>query len=255
MGLKGKTVLVTRQPEQAREFIEEIEKRGGRVVLFPTIKISDPASWDLCDAAIAGIGGYHALLFTSANAVERFFARCADLEVDIAAFKPLEIFTVGEKTKEEVERQGLSVTAVPDEYSGKSLAAHLASGDVQRKRFLFLRGNLSRDEVVDGLTALGVIVDSAVVYETSVADSGGADTVLDQLHAGQIDVVTFASPSAVVNFQKLLGDGVSIRGKTKVAAIGPTTAEAVRFLGIDVDIVAPKSTMKSLAEAIDRYFD
>ena len=52
MSLRNKTILVTRQEEQSREFVTAIEQRGGSALLFPMIRIMDPDSWVACDAAI-----------------------------------------------------------------------------------------------------------------------------------------------------------------------------------------------------------
>jgi uroporphyrinogen III methyltransferase/synthase len=42
---------------------------------------------------------------------------------------------------------------------------------------------------------------------------------------------------------------------SKIAVIGPTTAEAARDVGLKVDIVARRSTVVGLVEAIAAYFD
>ena len=257
MDLRNKTILITRQPEQAAEFIAEVEKRGWRAVLFPTIKITDPDSWGVCDKALERINDYDGLIFTSANAVERFFQRCTLKEVEPATFRACEIYAVGEKTRQEIERRGLRVRLVPDTFSSASLAKQFTKAAVEQKRFLFPRGNISKDDVIERLRELEAVVDSVVVYNTVGADNSEVDSIWKKLVGGQIDVVTFASPSAALNFAQLFSvERIRQLGQMiKVAVIGPTTAEAARGVGLKVDVVATKSTVAGLVEAIATYFD
>jgi uroporphyrinogen-III synthase len=46
----------------------------------------------------------------------------------------------------------------------------------------------------------------------------------------------------------------AMSGGTKIAAIGPTTAEAVRVLGLPVDILAHEATSGGIVRAIDEHF-
>lgn len=257
MGLKNKTILVTRQVEQSSEFIAEVERRGGRVVAFPTIMITDPDSWADCDRALATIGTYDGLIFTSTNGVEKFFERSKARGMNTELFGHLTVYAVGEKTKNEVERRGVQVSFVPDRYSAASLAKYFTTARVQKSRFLFPLGNLSKTEVVDKLNQLGAVVDPVVVYKTAEADGSGSEEIIRQLSGGQIDVVTFASPSAAQNFVKVFPQDeiTHIHERTKIAVIGPSTAEAVRSLGLHVDIIATTSTVRGLVEAIADHFD
>lgn len=72
--LSGKTILVTRNEEQAGEFTKLLKQLGAQIVLFPTIQIVPPKSWDECDKAIANIGSYDSIVLTSRNAAENFLA-------------------------------------------------------------------------------------------------------------------------------------------------------------------------------------
>jgi uroporphyrinogen-III synthase len=257
MSLDNKTILITRQPEQAGEFVAEVEKRGGRAVLFSMIEIADPDSWTECDGALEHIDSYDGLIFTSTNAVNRFFQRCTLKDVEPATFRACDIYAVGEKTKGEIERRGLQVRLVPDTFSSASLAKGFTRGAVNQKRFLFPRGNLSRDDIIVRLRGLGAAVDSVVVYNTVAANESGVDSIWKLLVEGQIDVVTLASPSAVLNFAKMFSAEKirQLEGLVKIAAIGPTTAEAAQGIGLKVDIVATQSTVAGFVEAIAAYFD
>ncbi len=257
MSLLGKTILVTRPREQASELVAEIERCGGRVVLFPTIDITDPGSWQECDQAISHLNIYDGIVFTSANGVRRFFERCEQKELGLDSWKHPYVYAVGERTRHEIEKRGVPVRFVPATYSSVSLSQYFTGKNLEGERFLIPRGNLGRDEIVDTLTGLGAIVDSVTVYNTVLPNSNGVEQLWQQLIGGGIDVVTFTSPSAAINFAALLsGKGIlEAPWHAKIAAIGHTTADAILGLGLPVDMVARESTAKGLVDAVVTYYN
>ena len=70
-----------------------------------------------------------------------------------------------------------------------------------------------------------------------------------RLRAGEVDIVTFASPSAVRNLLKMLGDA-SLLEKPLIACIGPVTARAARRAGLRVDVEASEHTVEGLLAAL-----
>ncbi|MEK9138743.1 MAG: uroporphyrinogen-III synthase [Bacteroidota bacterium] len=256
MGLENKTILITRQREQSVEFIAEIEKRGGKAILLPMINIQDPDSWDECDRALQHIRTYGALIFTSANSVEKFFQRCLLKSIEPVVLRRYDVYAVGEKTKQAVEERGLSVRAIPDEFSSTGLAEYFKTKNVRGRRFLYPRGDLGKSDLIKSLVQQGANVDPVVVYKNTGPDEVDAEIVYRRLVAGEVDVITFASPSAATNFVRLFPlERMALMDKrTKIAVIGPTTEEAVKNLGVRVDIVARRSTIEGLINAIEEYY-
>ena len=80
-----------------------------------------------------------------------------------------------------------------------------------------------------------------------------AELVSGLLEEG-MDVVTFTSSSTARNFVRLLGGDVGRLGDTRVACIGPLTAATAKQLGMDVHVVAEKSTVAGLVDAIKAYY-
>ena len=257
MSLADKRILITRQREQAMEFISEIERRGGVPVVFPTITITDPDSWEACDRALRRVGDYAGVIFTSTNGWEKFLQRFQLCGLSFGIFGGVALYAVGETTRRSIEMHGLTVRFVPDTFSASSLARHFRHDDVDGKRFLLPQGDKGREEIALRLSKLGAIVDTVIVYNTVPADERDAGDIRQRLANGEIDVVTFASPSAAENFFKLVSplDGARLSERTKIAVIGPTTGETVRRLGLDPDIVARESTVSGLVRAIELYYE
>jgi uroporphyrinogen III methyltransferase/synthase len=91
-----------------------------------------------------------------------------------------------------------------------------------------------------------------VAYEncSPAADEVELPTAVVQ---GRIDVFVFASPSSVRNFAELLGPDRTaelLAPPATIACIGPTTAAAVRDLGLAVDVEPDESSIPALVQAI-----
>jgi len=74
------------------------------------------------------------------------------------------------------------------------------------------------------------------------------------LVSGEMDVITFTSSSTVTNLVAAFqGDPLPIN-LTKIACIGPKTAEAATEAGLKVNILAGEQTIPGLVAAIEEYF-
>ena len=160
--LSGTSILITRAEHQASEFISLVKERGGVPVLFPTIEIGEPTSWDPVDRAIEALYMYDGLIFTSANGVEAFFNRLGGA---VSSLSSKLLYAVGEKTAKTVSRFGLKVTLMPEKFTVSELAIIIEQQDLKGKTFLFPRGNLGKDILQDSLKLLGANVDSQPVPE------------------------------------------------------------------------------------------
>lgn len=256
MSLEGKTILVTRPLAQSRKLAVEIQRRGGMPVVIPMIRIVEPDSWTACDTAIADLHTYDGIIFTSGNAVEKFLQRCELKNVFSPAFARMEILAVGEQTKELVKDYGLEVTYTPDEFSSASLQQWFRNENTQGRRFLFPKGNLSKEELPQHLRSLGATVHECDVYKNMPPSPETLDELKTRFLNREFDAVTFASPSAIKRFQSAVIPSMfgMISNHTKLAVIGPTTRRAAEELGFTVDIEAKEATSAGLVDAIAEAF-
>jgi len=255
--LKRRTVLITRPREQSEELRRELEASGFQVLFFPTIQIAPPTSWDACDGALERPPAYFdGVVFASVNGVKGLLQRMAERGIDLAWLSKSVIYAVGAKTAGELQRAGLEVGFMPQEFNASALATLFAAENLRGKRFLVPRGNLGRDEILRGLGDAGAHVEAVEVYRTVVPEMTGIEGLVRRIFQGEIDVVAFASPSAVKNLASVLpgGDLAELGAHTTYAAIGPSTLQAIRTLG-GTDVLAAKtSTAGGLADAIKQKF-
>jgi len=254
MSLEGITVAITRAPRQAGELRELVEREGGRAVLFPTIEIHPPDDYSGCDRAIDGLYMYNGLLFSSPNGVTGFMDRLAERDTVSGALSGKTVYAVGESTAATLARYGVTVTAMPERFTGADLARMIRSEDMKGLTFLFPTGNLTSTLIADAVKQLGGSVDTVMVYKTSPPGSANVGEFLAEVRAGRVDVVTFTSPSTVRNFAALFDEEQAsvIRERVHIAVIGPTTARAAGEAGYPPDIVSERSTARDLVDALCR---
>lgn len=253
MSLAGATVLVTRSAEQAASMARMIEERGGVPVLFPAVAVGPPPSWHACDDALSRMASFDAIVFPSVNAVEWFFKRWQNRVGDAGRMRVPLLYAVGPATRKAIERAGYEVRDLPQEFSAAGLVDLLRGAPF--RRVLLPRGTRGRAELVEGLVAAGIEVEPIPVYRS--APSAGAPAARERLLAGKVDVVTFASPSAVEGFAAAIEPTTiaDVRPATAIAVIGPTTLEAVRRAGADADILPSESTVPAMLDAIEHYLE
>ena len=250
--LFGKGVVITRPEAQAEGFADLLSGMGARVIHFPTIQILPPATWDGVDAAIDQLDSYRWIIFTSANGVRYFFRRLHELNRDIRDLKGIRICTIGPATAQAIEKMGVRVDLVPDEYISEGVVRAFRDLDVRGMKILLPRAETARDVIPEGLAGLGARVDVVTVYRT--AGSGRRKEELEEcLKQGLVDVITFTSPSTVACFREIMGKDFVLPPTVKVAAIGPVTAAALKKAALPIHILQETYTVPGLVEGIAAY--
>ena len=252
--LFGKSIVVTRKGDQAESMIERLRELGAEPVFFPVIETVAPDDWATLDEALNNISRYDGLIFTSVNGVRFFFQRLKEIQQDIRNLKNLRVYTIGPKTAEAVSDLGVCVDVVPEDFVAESLIESIGKEKISGQRFLIPRAAVAREALPKTLRDMGAKVDIAPAYQT-VLPKPKSDAFLKRLQSGDIDVLTFTSSSTVKNFLELTGKSLlkEIK-KTRIACIGPITAETAKDAGLTVDILPKEYTVPALLEAIEDYY-
>lgn len=252
--LSGKRIVITRAIEQARDLKERLEKLGATVLLLPAVSFSTPADTAELDRAIRSLSSFDWILFTSANAVRFFASRRRELGGVWGEKTGPRCAAVGPATASAAAAEGFSIDYVAKEFLGTSLAREM-SGGLAGKRVLLPRSERAGRDLPNALAAAGAKVTEVVAYHTGGV--GAAEPgVIDAVRAGDVDVVSFFSPSAVQNLRGELGAEIVslLSARAALAAVGPVTAAALRQAGLPVTIQAAEATADSMATAILKHF-
>ena len=253
--LFGRRIVVTRARAQAGELSGKLEALGAEVVEFPTIEIQAPKDFNPLDKAIRQLDSYDWIVFTSTNGVEAFLARIRYHGLDLRAVpRSARIAAIGPATADRLEEAGLRVDVVPEEYRAESLLEAVTGTSLSGRKILIPRAKVAREVLPEKLREAGAEVTVPPVYE-SVPSSEGRDTLVEKLQAGEIDCITFTASSTVENFVEAFGEEANnLLQDTRVACIGPITADTARKRGINVDIEAEKYTIPGLVTAVIELF-
>ncbi len=240
-----------RARHQASALSAALRLLGAEVIEIPFIEIREPVSWRPLDEAIARLLDYDWLILTSANGVQALFNRLRVHGKTEADLLHLNIAAIGPATRKMIEKHGLPVDVMPEEYVAEAVVAELR-GEVKGKRVLLVRAKIARDVIPNELVNAGAKVDVIEAYETVLPQSSRtelAEVLRDARH--KPDVITFTSSSTVRNFVQLLGKGNDgLLAGVKLASIGPVTSETMRQLGLPVDIEAREYTVPGLVATI-----
>ncbi len=249
--LFGKRVLVTRAAEQAGVFSHALAEAGAEPIELPAIEIVPRVDKKALRQAHDGLDAaeYDWLVFSSANGVDVFFGELRRLKKDARALGRARVCAIGPATAIQLARHGVHADLVPERFLAEGVVEALAAQDMTAKRVLWPRARGARRTLVVGLERLGATVDELPLYSAAVPKEVDAEA-MSRLRAGEVDIVTFASSSAVRNLLKMLGGDKAVLEKPLIACIGPVTAAATRRLGLRVDIEAPEHTIDGLMAAL-----
>ena len=259
LALSGQRILVGRARHQASALSSGLRELGAQVVEIPFIEIRKPRSYKPLDSALKNLHRYDWLILTSANGVDAMWERLRKLRFTKKRLKHLRVVAIGPATSKAIEKRGIKVDVVPEEYVAESVVESLRD-QVAGKRVLLARARVARDVIPRELRKLGAKVDVVEAYETVIPQSSRIKlrTILKDPKR-RPDVITFTSSSTVRNFVTLLGKHVlssrrqrraSLIDAIRLASIGPITSSTLRELGLRVDIEAALFTIPGLIKAI-----
>ncbi|SPQ00565.1 Uroporphyrinogen III synthase/methyltransferase [Candidatus Sulfobium mesophilum] len=276
----GHRILVTREH---MEGFGELEELGAELVLFSTVEIVPPVSWDELDSCIEKIGSYEWVIFTSANGVKYFFSRLFEKGIDIRELKGIRICAIGTKTAARIRKFGLKVDLIPEEFRAEGLieaftkesrrqqaegrsresaknippsASNLeprTSNRLDGVRFLLPRAEVAREIFPEKVRELGGVIDVPVTYRAVKPEYHGK-RLRRFLKEGRVTIATFTSAATFNNFREIMGeDADELLGKVAIAVIGPVTAKAVEKAGLKVEIMPALATVEAMAEEIKKW--
>ena len=254
--LFGRRIVVTRARAQAGELSERLERLGAEAVEFPTIEIRPPEDFGPLDAAIDDLDSFDWLIFTSVNGVEAFVERLGHHGLDVRAVpRGAMIAAIGPATAGKIQDLGLRVDVVPQEFRAEALIESVTGASLAGMKILIPRARIAREILPEKLREAGAEVVVPPAYE-SHPSLEGRDRLAERIVRGEVDCVTFTASSTVENFIGAFGaeDAARLLAQSRVACIGPITAQTARGHGIRVDAEAREYTIFGLIEAVVDLF-
>ena len=247
--LKGKTIITMQSSSGAQKMMDAFQSEGASVFSLPTIETKTIFySKDFIDHKIL-IPDHTWFVFTSKKGVKGFFDNiaCHFPHFHLADYGKVAV--VGEATARELQSHDTVPDFINPGEDGKSLAIALANELLTPKdRVLFLAGNLAPDVLEEQIKKICEF-HRINIYETNYP------RLLDKhiaalVHDNKADMVIFSSPSSFYGFLHFFGNGKNLN----FAAIGNTTADAIKKCGFEVKAVAAKPNPGAMVDAVLDFF-
>lgn len=238
-----RTVLVTGSGDQGTALAAALADRGIRAIHSPmirTVPIERPGL-----ASMVGRADWIAV--TSSAAVPALTGA-----LDGWGARP-RIAVVGQRTADALLAQGLSPDLTSSGAGAVALATDLATVEPPPESVLYLSSDAADHALEEALGAVSIRVERVNVYRTVPADAFNAEAAR-AMAEGYLDAIAFASPSAVRRFVELAGADLAAVSGAAFVAIGNTTADALRSIGLPVHAVSSHPTPTDFANAISSIF-
>lgn len=252
--------VVTRDREGAAPYAAALAPLGLEVVAMPVTRTEPPEDPEALARALAR-GGHAAIVCASARAAAALVAATgaragaaagaaaeAAVEARAGAQQLPEVWAVGPATARALEA-GRIHAIVPDGVrDGASLArALIAARELAGARVLVPRAEDGRDEAIACLRAAGAEIDDVIAYRTVAAPAGEPALAEGRalLLSGRAAICVVLAPSQVAALAALVP-----LAPLSFAAIGETTATALRAAGARAVAVAATPTPAGIATAV-----
>lgn len=242
--LRNKKVLITREKSQAKSLSSLIKKYNGIPIIVPLISI-ECLKTDHFDVKQKP---YEWIFFTSVNGVHCFMKQ---YNVSLVQYK---IAAVGHKTAQIIENYGYNVHFIPSTYNAETMVEEFLHKYPNSNHILIIRGNLSRNVLLEALREANLSFDPIVVYETK-PNLQMKEILIETLKRERPDYLTFTSPSTVNTFINLLEETEIINEILQIptVCIGSTTENAAKSLHFSTLITPDTFTIEAMVDELVKF--
>jgi uroporphyrinogen-III synthase len=236
-----RTILVVRKFD---DFSRILEENGFSVINCPTIETVEIENSEDLSAKIAA-KNYDGIFLTSQKAAE-----IAEREVFSKIKFGGKVYVLGRKSFEILKDKNILLSFDETANTAREMLENIALDELKDKNFLFIRGETSLGTVKSFLKKIASI-DEEIVYETRKIVI--EDSLKNEIEAKKDEIVctSFFSPSGAESFLEQFGE--KILEKTKITAIGKTTAEFFEKQNLKADFIAKKATAEDFAVELIEY--
>jgi len=261
--LSGRTIAIP-ETRELDLFARMLEQRGAATVRCPLVAILDaPAQGPIVDwLKQLADGRFHDLVLLTGEGLRRLLAaaeRAGIKDAVIAALAKTRKITRGPKPARALRDIGLRNDLAAEQPTTDGVITALAKLDLNGRTVgVQLYGSEPNLKLMDFLRGAGAIPYPVAPYVyAGKMDDDKVVALIERLAGGGIDVIAFTSMQQLTRLrdvaerhqlQEMLRKGLS---QSKVAAVGPIVAEALREMGVSVDMMPEESYfMKPLVNAM-----
>lgn len=242
--LKGKRIAVPEMRE-LEVFSGLLERRGAEVLRCPLVSIYDtPHSAQVLAFALRlAEGGFDDFVLITGEGLTRILS-CIDKYEPalrprfVEGLRKVRTITRGPKPARALRALGMKPTIEATEPTTDGVIRSLANEDLARRRVAVqLYGNDPNLTLMRFLASRNAEVTTVAPYVYgNAADDATVKALLERMAAGEVDAIAFTSK---LQIERLVAQQPAplVRralSRTKIAAVGPIVAEAIRAQGFEV---------------------
>jgi uroporphyrinogen-III synthase len=246
--LRGRTIMVTRPRQQLHGLADRLKSLGADTLEVPSVEICCPEEWEEVDAAIDVIDSFAWIVFTSANGVNSFMQRVAEVGAEVQDVMSRKLAAIGPATAKAIEKFGRKPDVVPAVFISDEITSLL--GPLEGKKVLLPRADIARRDIAYAIEEKGGIAVNVTVYKIKQATDPDIVELIKK--SGKVDYITFTSGSTVDATCVLLRKAQRINwmNEVQLVSIGPITAKKLAELGYSPGLVAKTYTSEGIVEII-----
>jgi len=238
-----KTILVSQpKPDGDKSPYHDLaEKYKLKIDFRPFIHVEGISAQEFRQQKVT-IPEHTAIIFTSKTAVDHFFRICEEIRFEVP--DTLKFFCISEAVAYYLQKY---VTYRKRKiFFGKQSIEDLVEVMKKHKaeKFLLPCTDILRDKIPITLEEFKFNFTKAILYKTVASD-------LSDLEDVYYDMLVFFSPGGIESLFKNFPDFK--QNDTKIAAFGPTTANAVVKHNLRLDVHAPQPNAPSMTGAIELF--
>jgi uroporphyrinogen-III synthase len=238
-----KTILVSQpKPETEKSpYFDLAEKYKLKIDFRPFINVEGLSAREFREQKVE-LSSQTAVILTSKTAVDHFF-RIAE-ETRFKVPDAMKYFCISETIAFYLQKYVLYRKRKI--FYGKQTIGDLVDTLKKHKneKFLLPCSDILRASIPDTLNDNNIAFSKVILYRTVASD-------LSDLEDVKYDVLVFFSPSGIESLLKNFPDFK--QNNTRIAAFGPTTANAVKQHNLRLDIHAPMPQAPSMTMAIEQF--
>ncbi len=242
--MKIKKILVSQPQPQGEKspYFDISEKHNVKIEFRPFIKVEGLSAKEFRAQRIS-ILDYSAIIFIAKQGIDHFFHLCEEMRITIP--DTMKYFCVTESVAVYLQhyihyrkRKVFYGTSTRMTDLVPLLNKHAS------EKYLFVAPELVKEDTTAALDGSKIKYTKAVMYRTVSNDFSSEEEF-------NYDMLLFFSPLGV---QSLLKNFPNFeQGDIQIGSFGPTTAEAVKELGLRLDLEAPSPQYPSMTMALDSF--
>ena len=241
-----KKILVS-QPKPSSEkspYYDIASKYGVELVFRPFIKVEGITAKEF-RAQKVNILDYTAVVFTSRHAIDNYFTLAKEMRINIP--EDMKYFCVTETISLYIQKYVqyrkrkvfFGTTGKIDDLI-PTMAKH------KTEKYLVPMSDVHNDSIAKMLDAKKLVHRECVMYRTV-----SNDFTPEEVKKFDYDMLIFFSPPGIESLTKNFPN--FNQGEIAVATFGPATAQAVKDVGLRLDLEAPSEKYPSMTSALQHY--